>query len=68
MRYAELDNVLYRASDGGLYSEKLVRGRWLPNGDAARVSAFGTPIDAGEASRFAGAEWPGVGVAGEASS
>lgn len=58
MKFAELDNVLFRARDGRLYREKLIGGRWVPHADSARVVANGIPMNHTEARSFAGKEWP----------
>lgn len=58
MKYAELDNVIYRAKDGFFFDEKLVGGEWKPNASIAKVRVNASPMDEAEAKEFAGEAWP----------
>lgn len=58
MKYAELDNVLYRAADDDFYGAKLVGGRWIQNHESAKVRRDGYPMTEGQARKWAGKDWP----------
>lgn len=58
VKYAEVDGVVYRATDGRHYAAKAVGGKWVPNHEMAKVSRDGYPMTEGQAKAWAGKDWP----------
>ncbi len=59
MKYAELNDVLYRAKDDKHFDERLMNSEWTGKGvDMSKVARDGMVLEEDEANELAGDEWP----------
>lgn len=63
MKYAEMNDIIYRAKDDKHFTERLIGGKWTGNGVImSKVARDGMLLEEDEAKALAGDEWPAEGA------